>query len=384
MVTILPKETGWGDAFASIGKGAAQGYQDRTDEMAIQKAIGELPKDYTPRQMLDALTNTKTYSNEPKQRAAKNYLEVSQFEELQAKRTEAESVRKDKEKAAEEKLNRQKNEAKTTIEQSDLPPDQKKAYMEAADRGEFSPASARSATSKPLDTVDYKIAKNQSERFKPAIDHYQKKAIDSEQALPLLETAIMNNERYTANEKLWDTGLDQINSPFLNQFKSKTGQELEAIAPVAISGITSKMGGQLTVARQRLIEKKVAGLGKDKNVNRMLLYMDYFDRKLDQIKAQETNDIIKENKYGLAPSDFDEQLRDRMKPYQKMIAGDIDKLLKDKSPTSPISKLMITQGYNEQLQPGEVSMVDQQGRVIAIPEKDINKPENKDLKRLRL
>ena len=93
MVTILPKETGWGEAFANVGKGAVQGYQDRTDEMALQKAIGALPKDYTPRQLLDALTNTKTYSPASKQTAFKNLVGVAEFEEMQTKNKQAKEAK---------------------------------------------------------------------------------------------------------------------------------------------------------------------------------------------------------------------------------------------------------------------------------------------------
>lgn len=85
MVTILPKENDWSDAFQSIGKGFSQGYQNRADEMALQNAIGRLGANPTPRQILDAVTGTKTYNPQSKQALFKNYLGASEFEELQKK-----------------------------------------------------------------------------------------------------------------------------------------------------------------------------------------------------------------------------------------------------------------------------------------------------------
>lgn len=83
MVTILPKEHDWADAFQSIGQGVSQGYQNRADEMALQKTIGGLGDNPTPRQILDAVTGTKTYNPQSKQNLFKNYLGAAQFEEIQ-------------------------------------------------------------------------------------------------------------------------------------------------------------------------------------------------------------------------------------------------------------------------------------------------------------
>jgi hypothetical protein len=403
MATVIQEQQSRGDlrrdaignALGGIIEKGAEGYQNRADEMALQKAIGGLGKDASPQDILKTITGVHTYRPESKQNMLKNYMGAAEFEEAKAKRIELENTRKlkeqqiasektEKKNEAAEKAVRQQNEAVTIVEQSELPREQKDALIAAAKKGELSPTSASAFASKPLDTADYKIAKNHAERFNPSIEYYNKKAIESESVIPNLEAAIINNEKYTGSEKLWDTAIDSLNSPFLNQFKSKTSQELEAIAPVALAGFSSKMGGVLTAARQRLLERKIAGTGKDKDANRMLLYVDYFDKKLDVIRSQLTNEIIGENKYGLPPSNFQEVLKEREKPYQKMINEDIGRLLDNKKPISPMSKLNIAGQMESQLQPGEVLVSDPEtGEFFAIQEEKLKKPENKKYQKLR-
>jgi hypothetical protein len=282
MVQILPKEHDWSEVGQLFGQGATQGYQNRADEMALQKSIVGLGDNPTPRQILDAVTGTKTYNPASKQNMFKNYLGVSEFEELKTKNKAATDLLASKETEKKDKQDRRNSEAATIISTSKLKDEEKKPLLEAAQRGELDPSRAATITARPSnEPSEYDIAKNQAQRFEKPIASYQEKAVSSEEAMPLLETAILNNENYTKGDKLWDTALDQINSPFLNQFKSKTGQELEAITPVSVAGFGSKMGGQLTNSRQRLIEKKAAGIGRDKEANRMLLYLDLWNRKLD-------------------------------------------------------------------------------------------------------
>lgn len=94
MVTVVPADPGWGEAFASIGRGVSKGYTERSDENALKKSIGDLGPDASPRQILDAITNTKTHSPAAKQQVLKNYLGVAEFEELQKKHKEESEIRK--------------------------------------------------------------------------------------------------------------------------------------------------------------------------------------------------------------------------------------------------------------------------------------------------
>lgn len=383
MATVLPAKDDWAEVFRNIGKGAGEGYINRSDEMALQKAVGNLHHNATPREILDAITNTKTYRPGAKQEALKNYMGVAEFEESRRKNKRSEEIEEGKAGIAAAKQEAQKRESALIVQNSNLPAAQKKNFAEAAERGELTPASARAVATHPGDATEYEVAKNNAKRFEKPVESYQAKAVESEQAIPLLETAIVNNESYGPVEKKWDTLLDTVNSPFLNQFKSKTGQELEAIVPVSVASFGAKMSGQLTNQKINLITKKAIGLGKDKDANRMMLYLDYFDRTLDQLRSRFSNEIISENKYGLPPADFDKQLRERLKPYQKMISSDIDRLISNKQPTSAISKLAITNQAEQQLQPGEVLVISPEGQIGALPEEALNDPEYKNYKRFQ-
>lgn len=100
MVTILPKENDWSDVGNSIGTGLAKGYTNRSDEMALQKSIGSLPPDASPRQILDAITNTRTYSPESKQRVFKNYIGAKEVEETVRKAKASEAIAQEKNRIA--------------------------------------------------------------------------------------------------------------------------------------------------------------------------------------------------------------------------------------------------------------------------------------------
>ncbi len=95
MVTVLAKDDTWGDVGRQAGENLVKGYTNRSDEMAIQKAVEGLPQDATPRQILDAVTKVKTFNPESKQTALKNYVGAAEYEETvrKAKATEAESIR---------------------------------------------------------------------------------------------------------------------------------------------------------------------------------------------------------------------------------------------------------------------------------------------------
>lgn len=142
MVTILPKENDWSDAFESFGSGLTGGYQNRSDEMALQKAIGGLGKNPSPRDILDAVTKTQTYSPASKQNLFKNYLGAAEFEEVQRSHKANEeiaglkkSLDDTKEKA---KIDADRNDALTLIDSSHLPHDEKEVLRTKIKNGEAS------------------------------------------------------------------------------------------------------------------------------------------------------------------------------------------------------------------------------------------------------
>lgn len=206
--------------------------------------------------------------------------------------------------------------------------------------------------------TSFKKQENLAEQYKKPIAEIRDHALSQEKLIPITEASILNNERYEQSQKLWDSVITSVNSPFLDQFKSKTGQELEAYVPLAVQSYGQKLGGQLTNAKMNLISKKAVGLGKDKNANRLLLYMDLADRKLDIKTAEETNKILANSPTGLAPRDFDEQLRKAMTPYRKMVSEDITRLLDDQQPQSEMMRLSTEQ---------TVPMTTEDGRMFDVP-----------------
>lgn len=113
MVTILPREeNGWNEGFRNLGQGFSQAYMNQSDESAVRKAISDLGPNASARDLLNALTNAKTYSNEAKQRALSNYLGVEQMESLKEKakaQKEFERERFEEEKRASTELENYRN-----------------------------------------------------------------------------------------------------------------------------------------------------------------------------------------------------------------------------------------------------------------------------------
>lgn len=85
MVQVVPGDPGWGDVFANIGSGVVEGYQNRSDDKAIQKAIVDLGENPSPQDVLKAVTGTKTHNPAAKQNFFKNYLGAKEVEETTSK-----------------------------------------------------------------------------------------------------------------------------------------------------------------------------------------------------------------------------------------------------------------------------------------------------------
>lgn len=100
MVTIVPAKESLG---TSIGKGIAnlittgsEAYQNRADEAALQKSISDLGPNASARDILNAITNTQTYSKESKQNLFKNYLGAEEFEEVKRRSRAQEDIAEEK------------------------------------------------------------------------------------------------------------------------------------------------------------------------------------------------------------------------------------------------------------------------------------------------
>ena len=189
MVQILPKETGWADAFEAVGKGVSHGYQNRADEMALQKAIGGLGENPTPRQILDAVTGTKTYSPQSKQNLFKNYLGAAEFEELQKKNKTARelasaknSINDAKNKAMEDKTNSERIAADTLIDQLNVEPDLKQKFKGNLPLAQASDLYKHQITAgEKLTPLDKKVQEKQAEDY-----------IELTKEIPKLQTTVEN------------------------------------------------------------------------------------------------------------------------------------------------------------------------------------------------
>jgi len=129
MVQFIPARNTWSEAFQNIGGGLVKGYQDRSDENAIQNAVTSLGDNPTARQILNAVTGAKTHSPAAKQNFLKNYMGVEEFEEVKRKHLaeeETNDLKADLEKLKTEKKQKQEmNDALALIDASKLEQDEK-------------------------------------------------------------------------------------------------------------------------------------------------------------------------------------------------------------------------------------------------------------------
>ncbi len=120
MVTILPKNNTYSDIGERFSSGIVSGYQNRADETAIQNAITALGPTASGRQILDALTKTKTYNPESKQTFLNNFLGVEKVEELKRQAQANEQIAQQRNEALIKKaqLKQEIDQAKKLEEQS--------------------------------------------------------------------------------------------------------------------------------------------------------------------------------------------------------------------------------------------------------------------------
>lgn len=134
MVQYIPSRDDWGDAGRAAGKNIVEGYKNRADESAIQNAIKGLGEKPSARDVLDAITGTKTYSPESKQTALQNYIGIEKFEELQ------------RHAKAQEKINEDKNAIQLNKASNQSPEEKKKSFDNFVVRG-YSADEAQAMTS---------------------------------------------------------------------------------------------------------------------------------------------------------------------------------------------------------------------------------------------
>lgn len=242
MVTILPKESDWSEAFESIGKGASQGYQNRSDEMALQKAIGGLGDNPTPRQILDAVTNTKTYNPASKQNLFKNYLGAAEFEEVQKKNKDAREI-KDAEnirKGIEDKQKKEKETAESMalLDSSELGDEEKTALRDQVEQGKLGYRAVK-------DLVKPKKADSTSAFEKSLSKEHVKQYVEAEKAIVQSQRNLNDLDRIEELNKQVGP-LDAIN-PF-----SEEASELEALGFGVIEPIVKIFNPSGPIAQKKL------------------------------------------------------------------------------------------------------------------------------------
>jgi hypothetical protein len=138
MVTVVEGDNSWADAFRDLGSGLVKGYTNRSDEMALQKAVQDLGPNASARDIINAVTGAKTYGNESKQNFFKNVMGAEKLDLLQKQAKTQQDIATAKKtiadaKAAEEtnKPIRERNNVKNIVNELDIPEDQKVALGEA-------------------------------------------------------------------------------------------------------------------------------------------------------------------------------------------------------------------------------------------------------------
>ncbi len=143
MAQFIPGNNDWAQAFQQFGSGLSQGYMNRSDENAVRKAITDLGPNASARDILQALTGAKTYGQESKQMALKNYLGVEQFEELKRKGKEQQQIRDLDLKKQQEKNDLEKGSTSALIENSALDSEKKEQLKKQIDEGLISYQAAK-------------------------------------------------------------------------------------------------------------------------------------------------------------------------------------------------------------------------------------------------
>lgn len=240
MVTILPKEENdWSGAFKGFGKGLSEGYMNRADEMALQRAVGDLKPNATPREILDAITKTNTYSPQAKQNVLENYIGVEKFEELKRHAKEQDLLSRIREDRENKKLNREKENVQTIVDQLDISPEKKKALGETLTQN-----AAESLLKEQLKLRDEKLSPGQKIIQEKNADEY----IHLTKEIPELETNAADIDY--AEQLSKELGLPGVVTGALGL--SGKGKELEAHSFTLMKPIVKIFNPSGPIAQQKL------------------------------------------------------------------------------------------------------------------------------------
>lgn len=246
MVQFIPAKDDWADAFRQIGSGVSKGYMNRSDDNSIKKAIEDLGPNASARDVLDALTKTKTYGNESKQQAIKNYLGADNFEEMKRKAKAQEdiaSARNDIAQAKEAREGAKEQTERTNVQsivnQLDLPPEKKESLGQTLTQN-----AAESLLKEQLKPKDEKLTPGQKKIQEKNAEEY----VSLTKEIPELET---NAADIDYAEKLSkELGLTGVVTGALGL--SGKGKELEASSFTLMKPIVKIFNPSGPIAQQKL------------------------------------------------------------------------------------------------------------------------------------
>lgn len=92
MVTVIEGNNSWAEFGSNLGKGASEAYEQRADQLALQKAVESLPPNAPPQEVIKAITGAKTYNKSAQQDAIKNVVTQEEITQARAKAADAKRI----------------------------------------------------------------------------------------------------------------------------------------------------------------------------------------------------------------------------------------------------------------------------------------------------
>jgi len=270
-----PKDTA-GEIGQLFGGGAAQGYMNRADELALQRAMERLPSNAKPKDILNSLVGTKTYSPEAKQNAFKNLFAVREVEEAERTTRENEKLKskeldiRRKEIETKNAIAKSKNEQKENDEASKRNRDiagnralLKQAYPDKSDEeidrlsNELPPDTVKTIHTKETKPTKQEKAPPKSEFDKIVGKKSAEAYFQAKQEIPKLKDTLsnVNRIRELSQTLRGPLGYVKAKSGF-----SKNAEEIDSLGLVLIDPILKVFNpvGAIPTAKINLIKEKYA------------------------------------------------------------------------------------------------------------------------------
>lgn len=213
--------------------------------MALQKAVGDLGPNPSPRDVLNAVTKTKTYNPASKQNLFKNYLGASEFEEVQRSHKANEEIsglKKTQDELKEKnRVEADKNDALALIDAAEIEEDEKEAYRERVNSGKAS-YKAVSQILKPKKSAESQFQKTLSKE-------HVKQYIEAEKSLVQSQRNLKDLDRVEELNKV--VGITDAANPF-----SEEAAELEALGFGVIEPIVKTFNPTGPIAEKKLAQLK--------------------------------------------------------------------------------------------------------------------------------